>query len=115
MGLSGLIGELVRAFGIPTRCTACGARLGRRPGGMPDCHGKQRHAEGRLAELERKIGLQALDLHRPIATGPALTHRFPYECTPARQQPGASMLWFRLAGRGVFVGTGNRPTIRGRK
>ena len=57
------IGEVARALEVNPNVLQRWRREGRQgPGNVFPGHGKQRWAEGRIAELERKIGQQALEI-----------------------------------------------------
>src|SRR6202007_2564601 len=57
------IGEVARALeGKPNGLPRWGREVRQGPGDVFPGHGKQRWAEGRIAELERKVGQQALEI-----------------------------------------------------
>src|SRR6202040_1259651 len=57
------LGEVARALEVSPSVLHCWRREVRQgPGNAFPGHGKQRWAEGRIAELERKIGQQALEI-----------------------------------------------------
>ena len=57
------MGEVARALGVnPNVLHRWRREVRQGPGNVFPGHGKQRWAEGRIAELERKIGQQALEI-----------------------------------------------------
>jgi len=89
------IGEVARALEVnPNVLHRWRREIRQGPGNVFPGHGKQRWAEGRIAELERKIGQQALEIDflkgclQRIEARPDIAASSKWAgCSPSRRRP----------------------------